>query len=69
MTGEILASWFGSAAAAAVVSWIVAVGTLKTKTAVLEERVDNHYRELSGKVDQVLSELRDARHLAREHHQ
>ena len=62
MTGETLASWIGPAVAsgaiAGVIAYITAVRTLETKTAVLEEREDNHYQELSRKCDNVLSEVR-----------
>lgn len=65
MTGEDLANWLGAAAATGAVSgfvaYVTAVGTLKTKTAVLEEREDNHYRELDKKIDLVLDEVRAIR--------
>lgn len=65
MTGETLANWVGSAIASGVVAgavaYMTAVGTLKTKTAVLEEREDNHYKELSGKIDTLLVEVRAIR--------
>lgn len=65
MTGETLASWIGpaiaSGAISGVIAYVTAVGTLKTKTAVLEERENNHYVELSKKCDDVLAEIRDLR--------
>lgn len=65
MTGENLAGWIGAAAASSLVSGVVAyftaVATLQTKTAVLEEREDNHYKELTRKMDQLLVEVREIR--------
>lgn len=65
MSGEILAGWFGasiaSAVVAAVVARVTAVNTLETKTAVLTEREDNHYKELNAKIDMVLDEVRAIR--------
>lgn len=65
MAGETLAAWIGpaiaSGAIAGVIAYVTAVRTLETKTAVLEEREDNHYTELSKKCDDVLDEVRSLR--------
>lgn len=65
MTGEILASWFGSAIASSVIAVVVAkataVRTLETKMAVLEERENNHYSELDKKIDTAIDEIRELR--------
>lgn len=65
MTGEALASWIvpavASGAISGIVAYITSTRTLETKTAVLEERENNHYTELSKKCDTVLVEVRELR--------
>lgn len=59
-TGEAL-RWVAGLILAGVVSYYTAIGSIKARIGVIEERENNHYSEVMRKLDRIERKLDDQR--------
>lgn len=54
--------WILGLLASAVIAYYTTVGTIQTRTAVLEEREQDHFSEVLRRLDQMASDIKAIRH-------